>query len=340
MGLHNPHYVVKVGGTTYDSWKHKQLIKQVTVELATNQASEALFRVFDPHFEILDSYTSEDGVPEMEVKVWMGYGQDLGEPVFKGLLDRIERGDTDTTFRVYDMGRKMRRQLQNEYHGKINDLGILKKLALRNHLLFEGPDSPVQLDDHDSMIQDSKNDWEHAHERAKEAGFSIYVRQDTFFAKEPATVRAPKLTLTYRKDFVMLHNFDLSYKLPENQQGRPREVVRHYRERGGRRGEGRSKKHKRGHHLTDATHDIAIAKKSYANRVAHASKQLQREHAFSCNVRSISPLPGLRPDARDTIMLKEVGKLFSGPYIADRVRHDGTAEAFVCEYMLYRDMEK
>ena len=335
----NPHYVVQIGGTTYDSWKHKQLIKQVTVELATDQASEALFRVFDPDFEIIDGYTGDDGVPELPVKVWMGFGNDLGEPVFKGLLDRIERGDTDTTFRVYDMGRKMRRELKNEYHGRIDDLGILRKLVIRNGLRFEGPTSAVQLDQHDDMAQDFKNDWEHSHERAQEAGFNIYVRQDTFFAKEPAVIGPPRLTLTYGKDFILVHNFDLSYKLPENQQGRPQEVTYHVRGKGGRRVEGYSKKHKRGHKRVHGNEEVSIHTKSYADRRAHASKQLQREHAFSCTVRSISPLPGLRPDARDTVVLRNVGALFSGPYLADRVRHDGTAQALVCEYMLYRDIE-
>src|ERR1700742_2130315 len=106
---HNPHAIVEIEGDRYDSWRDQQLFKQVTVELASNMASEGLVRFFDPRFRIIDKYTGDDGVPELEMKFYMGFGQALAPPVFQGLLEVTERGDSDTTFIAYDKGYKMRR---------------------------------------------------------------------------------------------------------------------------------------------------------------------------------------------------------------------------------------
>src|SRR6185436_10017720 len=123
--------------------------------------------------------------------IYMGFGQDLGEPVFKGLLARVERGDTDSTLIAFDMALKMRKELKTEYHRGIHDLQIIQKLATRNGLGFVGPDEAPALETHPSMIQDSKNDWEHSMERARSSGFNVFVRQDTLFCKEPAKIKAP-----------------------------------------------------------------------------------------------------------------------------------------------------
>jgi hypothetical protein len=333
----NPHGIVVIGGRRFDSWLNKQLIRQITVELASNMASEALIRLFDPRFRIIDSFTGDDGVPEYLVQVYLGFGQDLGPPVFQGLLEVTERGDTDTTFIAYDKGYKMRRLKPTEYHNNLNDLEVIQKLALRNGLNFVGPDDPVALSKHKSLIHDSQNDWEHSMERARHSSLVLYVRDDTLFAKEPAKVKAPILTLRNRKHFWLLHNFDFKYKLPENQQGRHRKVDFYTRKRGGRRLTGESKIHRRGHKLNEARHDVQIHDKVTADRRAQANKELQREHAFTLDVRSIPPLPSVRPDVRDTIALENVGALFSGPYLCDKVIHDLTATGFATQYSLYRD---
>ena len=337
----NPHAIVLVGGDAYDSWNPGQQVEQVTVELTTDLASEALIRLFDPKFKIIDKYTTSDGVPQLVCKFYLGFGQDLGQPLFKGLLIRSERRDTDTVFRAYDMSQKMKQQpgRNSEYHKGLNDVALIEKLATRNGLAFEGPDEPVNTPPHKSMIQDAKNDWELAAERAKDAGLVLYCRQDTLFAKQPAKIGAPLITLTYQKDFQMLHNFDASFKLPENQDSRQRHVKHYGRNRGGKRLTGESNKHKRGTEHIEFKRDLAQHNKSYADRKAQASKDLQREHAWALDIRSIPPLPGVRPDNRDTIALANMGKLFSGPYLIDKVTHDLTAQGFVTDYSLYRDLK-
>lgn len=339
MTPRNPHYIIEINGRRLDSWKDKQIIKHVQVELATNKASEAQVALFDARFKVLDSFTSGDGVPQLPMFVWMGFGWDLGPPVFKGLLVRVHRDSTTTHFIAYDMGYKMRRERRGEYHNNMDDIEINRKLAARNGLSFEGPDGEVKLDKHKAIIQDSKNDWEFMSERNRESGFVHYVRDDTLYVKEPAKIKAPLITLVYRRDFVLLHELDMTYKLPENRQGKPLEVEWRGRRKGGRRLVGVSPKHPRGTRPMQITEDLAIHSKSYANRRATAAKELQREHAFTCTIRSVPPLPGVRPDVRDTIALANAGKLFSGPYLCDQVRHEGDAGGFRTEYSLYRDIK-
>jgi len=337
----NPHSIVVIGGRRFDSWRDKQIVKRVEVELATDMSSQATVTLFDPRFRILDSFTSGDGVPQLTCLFYMGFGKDLGPPVFKGLLARVEYGDAATTFLAYDMGLKMKQELKTEYHQGVNDLQILKKLATRNGLRFEGPDQVPALEKHPSLIHPGKNDWEHSMERKRAAGFVVFVRQDTLFCKRPAKISAPILTLRYRKDFEFvpaLFGFSLQYKLPENQQGRPRVVHQRGRKRGGRLLIGQSTTHPRGHHPVKIHRDPAEHTKLYLNTRAHARKELQREPSFNVRIKSIAPLPGVRPDVRNTIALENVGKLFSGPYLCDKVTHTHTPGELHTEYNLYRDL--
>jgi hypothetical protein len=339
MSRSDPHAIVEIDGKRYDSWQAESLFAGVSVELATNQASQAVWKVFDPDFKLIDKYTNADGVPLLTIRCWLGFGLDLGEPVFKGLLARVERGDVDTSLCAYDMGYKMRQQKKTEHHHAVNDLELLAHLAERNGLQFEGPAKDFKLERHSAYMQDARNDWELAMERAQDVGLVLYVRGDTLFAKEPAQVGKPVLTLTYRKDLILLFNFALSYKVPENPAGRPGEVEARGRGRGGKRLSGRSRRNTRGTKGLEVTHDLAIHTTAFANRRAKASKQLQREHAFTCNVRSIPPLDNVRPDVRDTVRLVNVGKLFSGLYICDKVTHELNAEGFATNYDLYRDID-
>lgn len=333
----NPHSIVLLGGDRYDTWRDDQIVKSVEVELATDMSSEAQFTCYDPRFRILDRYSSGGEIAQIVVRIYMGFGEDLGPPVFKGLLARVEHGSTDTNFIIYDMGYKMRRELGNEYHQRLDDLEIIEKLARRSGLKFEGPEKRPDLEKHPSMIQDSKNDWEHSMERARSSGFNVFVRQDTLFAKEPAKITPPILTLKYRKDFHFEYEPALTYKLPENQQGRPRVVFRRGRARGGGRLVGKSGEHNRGHVPTEIRHDLAEHSKKYADRRAHAQKELQREPSFNLQIRAVPPLPGVRPDVRNTIALENLGQLFSGPYLCDKVRHEHTSDSFSTHYNLYRD---
>jgi len=335
----NPHAIVEIDGFQWDSWKHPNLFARVTVELTTGMASQADWECFDEDFRIIDKYATELGLKMSTVRVWLGFGEQLGEPVFKGLLTRVHRGPATTSFIAYDMGYKMRLEQKSGYH-KGNDLAIIEKLVKRNGLLFKGPANPLKLEPHTAMMQDAQTDWEHVAERAHDAGLVLWVKGDTVFADYPAKVGTPKTTLRNREDFVLRNDFDLRFKLPENKSGRPKGVEVRGRGRGGRRLTGVSDQSDRGHVDLRMKRDLALHTKAYATRRAQAQKELDREHAFTLFARGTPFLPDVRVDVRDTIAIANVGQLFSAKagYIVDKVVHELTPGRFTSSYDLYRDV--
>ena len=335
----NPHAIIDVDGAVYDSWEAKELFEEVNVELTTNQTAEAKFKFFDPKFRLIDRFSGAGAIPQSTVTIYLGYGQNLGEPIFKGLLAQIERGDKDTTFIAFDMGFKMKLIKKADIKNKKDDLAILKLLAARNGLKFEGPEKPLKLEPHKAMIQDEQTDWEHAMERARDAGFVIFVRQDTLFAKYPAKVGAPALILENRKDFVLQREWDFTYKTPENQDSRPRKVKMRGRGKGGRRLEGQSDESSRGRENVILKRDVSgkATKAKLASR-AQAQKELDREHAFEGRVETVFPLKGERLDVRNTIQIDGIGKLFSGKYLCDSVHYFFTPGKLGLNLDLHRDI--
>jgi phage protein D len=333
------HAVIEVNGESFDSWKNKSLFAGVEVELTTDEASQAAWRVLDPNFELLDKYISGDGIAVLGARVWLGFGGDLGEPVFKGLLARVERGGATTTFRFYDMGFRMRQVQKTEYHKGLDDVQIIEKLARRNGLMFDGPKPALKLDKHKSLMQDGQSDWEFAKERADESGVVLFVRGDTIFVREAAKTGAPIITLSYKKDFVMLNDFSLSLKVPENVAGRQKQVEHRGRGRGGHRLKGMSDTSARGTQRVEIKNDLAVKSKRHADRRAEAKKELQREHAFTLSVRMLSSFAGKRPDVRETVAITDLGKLFSGNYLCDRVAHEYRPGELSTSLDLYRDIK-
>ncbi len=352
----NPHAIVEVNGFRWDSWLHPRLFQRVSVDLSTGEASEAVWECFDPDFRMLDHYSKANEIPMAVVRVWLGLGDgEMGEPVFKGLLARVERGQKNTAFRAYDMGFKMRIEKKTGYR-KGDDVEIISELAKRNGLMFEGPDEgtrpTVVLDPkhvakhprrhkHRSLPQDAQTDWEHAVECARASGLVLFVRGDTLFAKA-AAVTAPdgqeKVTLIYKQDFNILNQFDLVYKTPENRGGRPRSVHVRVRGRGGRRLFGAAEGSTRGQKQVSLKTDLPENIQSTATRRARAKRDLQREHAYTVSIKTISSLPKVRPDVRDTVRLKNLGLLFSGKYLADKVSHEFAPGRLNTSYDLYRDV--
>lgn len=333
---HDPHAIIEIDGERWDSWEEKQLFLQTSVDLTTGEASEAAWQVFDPEFFFIDKFSTAAGVKMSTIRVFMGFGLDLGEPVFKGLLARVERGSDTTTLRAYDMGLKMRLKKRTQYHNRATDVEIIHKLATRNGLKFEGPTQPFGARN-DSVMQDARTDWEHAVELAGEAGLVLFVRGDTLFAKEPARVGTPKRILRWR-DCTLIHNFDLTYRLPEGVEGKKEMEVRG-RGRGGRRLSGRSGAGSRGHESVEIKRDLKGSTRTVAERRAKARRDLEREPAFALSLQTIPNLSEDRTDVRDTLRLEGFGKLFSGDYIVDGVTHALGQMNFSTSYTLYRDAQ-
>ncbi|MET0623102.1 MAG: hypothetical protein ABW250_09005 [Pyrinomonadaceae bacterium] len=336
----SPHAIIQIGGERFDSWIDKSLFAGLEVELTTDEASQAVWRVFDPAFKFLNKWTSGDGIAVLGARVWLGYGADLGEPIFKGLLARVERNSATSSFRFFDMGFKMRQVKKTEYHKGLDDLGVIAKLARRNGLQFSSPTPPIKLDKHKSLLQDAQTDWEHAQERAEEAGLVLFVRGDTLFAREAAKTGTPIVTLGYKQDFQLLSDYSLSFKVPENRDGRPGQVEHRGRGRGGRRLKGKSDRSARGTQHVEIKRDLAVKSKRHADRRAQARKELKREHAFSLSVRMLSVFMGRRPDVRETVAIAGMGELFSGRYICDRVMHNFRPGELTTTLDLYRDIKE
>jgi hypothetical protein len=343
-GPRNPHSIVTIAGDTYDTWVNKSIVKEVAVELMTNQSCEGMLRVYDPQFKIIDKYSTPSGVPFDTMLFSMGFGPNISPVLFTGLLTSVERNDTDTIFRAYDLAHQMKITEKTEYHNNLTDVQIIKKLVTRNGLNFVGPTQDPGTGPHDSLIQDSQHDWHLMHERAKAAGLLVYCRGNTVYAQNPATLSTPLVTLYYKQypagPVMMLHNWDARYKLPENTAGRHKQVFKYARAAGGKRLTGKSDVNQRGHLGVHMTREIHQNKQAYANRMAQASKSLNREHAFVVAVRCPPEWPGVGPDNRDTVALVNFGKLFSGSYLVDKVFYQHNAHGMVTEFTLYRDINQ
>ncbi|HEY9286243.1 MAG TPA: hypothetical protein VIP46_22520 [Pyrinomonadaceae bacterium] len=340
MTPHDPHAIVEIGSEVFDSWEHSQLFDSLNIELTTNQASQAEWRIVDPDFKRLDGWTAAGGgIAELPVKVRIGFGASLGAPVFTGVIGRVEWGGGLTTLRAYDAGFKMRKVQKTEYH-KGTALQIIAKLARRNGLQFEGPDPAVKLDNLKSAKQEGDTDWAYALGLAEESGFVLFVRGTTLYAKEAAkTAASPVLTLTYQDDFVLLDEFDLVFSVPENQEGRPSRVETRARNQTGRRLKGQSGQHQRGTEVLIVKRDLRVRSKQTADRRAEARKALQREHAFDCHVTILPTFRGKFPDVRETVALARLGKLFTGKYLIDRAGYRFAAGELSGNLDLYADIK-
>lgn len=328
---------VSVG--SYDSWENEGLFKGVDVELVTNGTSEAAWQVFDPKFKIINSFAENKSLKSLVVRVYLGFGKNLGEPVFKGILANAERDKADTTLTFYDMGLKMKQVKTAEHRNKKTDLDIIKLLAERNGLLFSPPENPKKLEPHRAMMQDEQSDWEHATERARDAGLLLFVREDTLFARYPAKLTYPKLILENRNAGAKaFYDFRILFKKPENESVRPRVVKFRGRGKGGKRLEGESDKNTKGREIITLKKSVAgKATKAKLSARAQAQKDLEKEHAFEGSINFPFLHQGIRLDVRDTLAVEGIGELFSQAYICDTVRYQFGAGKINLDVDLYRD---
>ena len=338
--ISRPGFTDGQGSVRWDSWESKRLFKSVDVELVTNESSQAVWTLFDPDFKVIDTFAPTVPTQLSVIRIWLGYGQDLGEPVFKGLLAQVERSDRDTTFTAFDMAYKMKLEKKAGYKNKKDDLAILRELVTRNGLQFEGPEYPKTLEPHSTAIQDEQTDWDWFSERARDAGLVFYVRHDTVFAKYPAKVGTPVLALRNRKDFTIKPDFEFTFRTPENLDGKPKVVTHRRRGSAGKRVEGESTTSPGERTDVVLKRDTAKASKSKLTKRAQAQKDLEREHAFEGHVEITMPANGTRPDYRNTIAIENVGKLFSGDYLCDVVNYFYGPGRLGVNLDLYRDIKE
>jgi hypothetical protein len=355
MSIHNPRARILIGEETlsqahkrrppqidegaftlFDSFTNTSFFAGVSVELTTGKASQAEFKVLDEDFSFIDSYTRSDGVMPCAAYVYLGYGEELGEPVFEGLLSAVEHNDGESTFCFYDRSLRMKLEEKTEHH-KGMDIAVMKKLVERNSLNFELADKSIKGLPLRATKQEMQTDWDFLMSLAQHAGLVVWVRGNTLYVARPAHVGEPVLTLKQR-DVLALKGEQLRYEMPENVDGSPASVEVRVRGRGGRRVSGYSAKRKRGrtkivyHSLR--THS---APSSEAQRRAQAIKDLESEPSFTCQVKTLFYPDTRIVGTRDTVWLENRGELFSGLYLVDSVHMNFSPGELTLDFDLVRD---
>ena len=347
----NPHAIVELFETQgkteinkrrYDSWRDGQLLAQVAIELTTDQASEATIVVLDEDFRFTDRHLTETGMRRLMIRLWLGFGEDLGPSLFKGMLARTESDGRKATFVFHDLSTQLKQEKKTRYHNRTTTLQLLKKLALENKEIgnFSGPDTAVDEEVYDSLIQAEETDWEFARRIARRDGWVIWVQDDTLFCQEAATYENPMADLVWKRDAHLLHGSRLTYKLPENRRGKPKAVEVRGRGRGGGRLSGHSDESPRGQSQIEIKRDLPKHSLKAARRRAHAHKTLQREHSFEHTIRLLPSYQGRRIQVRQTIRLTGAGLFYSDRYIVDAIRYEYRPGSLTTDLSIYKDIER
>lgn len=352
---HNPHAIVKIERpgsdgqslVIYDSWITKRLIKEISVELTTNASSEGRVTVFDKDFRVIDAFSNYAGTAV--ITIYLGYGQDLGEPIFKGILAQFERGESDTTLVAYDMAYVMKKYKTSGYKNKKDDIAIIRELVTDprnstpdgNLLRFDGPES-LGLEPYNAMTRDQRTDWEFMMERARAAGLVIFVRQDTVYARKPARTlgQRPALKIRNRYHFFLSRNWDFVHRAPENLDAKPKVVTVKRRGKGGKAIAGSSGESTNGREETIIKRDSPAPTKAKLSKRAQAQKELDREHVFEGRIQMQLPPNRIRVDYGNIVDVQGVGNLFSNMYVCRTISYRFQKGRLGLELDIYRDIEE
>lgn len=359
----NPHAIVTIdrpgfadgqSSVRWDSWETQRLIERIDVELVTDSSSKATISVFDSNYRVIDAFS--DPTSSTIVHVYLGYGPDLGQPVFKGILGEINRTAKGTRFTCFDMAFVMKLEKRAGYRNKKDDLAIIRDLVTgkdeqgkkKYNLAFDAPQNPKTLE-HNAMMQAEQTDWEHMMERAQDAGLHIFVRHDTVFARYPNDFTStPVMTIRPSEDKTVLEGWEFRYDTPIDRDAKAKVVVHRARGKGGKRIEGQSgvSTNAKGVQLV-LKRDMANPSKSKLTKRAQAQKDLEREDTFKGDIETLFPVSGRRPDVLDTVRIEGIGKLLSAGgsdkpkngYIVGGVNYHFAPGELTMALDLYRDVE-
>jgi phage protein D len=331
--------VVEIGGARYSSRAASSLLECVTLDLTADKTSEAEISFADPDFAVTDLHLDATGLPNLSCRVWMAYGDQLGEPWFKGTLAGHEHDGRVARFRFHDQGSKMKREKKARFHNGKTDFDVMRALAeeygLSCVVLDDAPDSAP----HASLIQRGKSDWDFARTIARRSGARIWVEGDTLFVQEAGKHGASIARLKYRDDFLMMLPAAFSYRLPENRRGRHRSVHVHARGSAGERLTGEVTSEDRGRVHQGVSEDLTHHTRAEATRRARAIRAHARETAFEHRVRLVAASP-VRITLRSVITLAGCGDFYSGEYVVHALRKEWRKGSVQDELTLRRDLGK
>ncbi len=335
-----PHAIVEINQQIYDTWKEGSPLASVRVELTTDKTSEATVVVWDENFLITDSHLGDTGLNKSTVNVWLGYGRDLGAPLFQGKFAGHDHDGKLATFRFHDLSIDMKREKKARYHNRKTDFAVLRQLAADNGLAFSVSKDAIDSEPHASLIQRGLTDWEFARTIARRAGLRLYVIGQTLYAEEAGKSKQERQTITYRDDFLLVRPISLTYKLPENRRGRPGKVEVRGRGHGGSQLSGCAGEGTRGNSDLGVHEDLPHHTQRGAERRAQAKRATHRESAFEHRIRLLPAYEGSRIGLRESIGLAGVGDFYGGTYIVHELCSEFRAGSLIDELTLRRDIER
>lgn len=322
-------------GQRYDSWDTPGLIKKVEVDLVMDESSRARIKFFDPDYKIADAFSGY--ADTVAVSIYLGHSDDLGKPIFEGLLTEISRNLDETLFTISDLAFVMKLWQRSAYKSKKSDLQIVQKLVNRNftpegrQLRFSPPPNPKKLEPH-SIAQDEQTDWEHMSERLREAGLHYYVRYDTVYARYPVTNDAytrPQGSFSPLSEG-LLEGWNFTFHSLTGKEGRPTVVADRRRGPAGKRVQGQDGPATATTTPIDSDplysrlnirRDMPKPSKSKLNARAKAKRDLERERAFEGSFEEVLTDGFIRWDVLEVIEFLGIGRLHSGSYAIEAVRY-------------------
>jgi phage protein D len=327
--------IVEIGGTRYDSRAEEARLRSAALDLTADRTSEAEISFADPDFTFTDRHLNQR--PSIKCRVWMGYGESIGEPLFKGRLAGHEHDGEYATFRFHDQAAVMKRERKLRYHRGKTDFGMMRSIAEEHGLQFQLLGDARDSEAHPSLPQQGVTDWDFIRLIARRSGLRVWVEGDTLLAQKAGVQGGGGMILTYREDFLMLRSLSLSYRLPESRRGRHQRVAVHGRGPAGERITGEASGDDRGRVHQSAREDLTHHTRSEAERRAHAIKAGVRESAFENRIRLIEAA-GATPALRGVVTLKGCGAFYGGDYVVHALRKEFRRGALVDELTLRRDV--
>lgn len=328
-----------MGSARYSSRVDGSRLACVTVDLTTDKTSEASVTFADPDFEITDRHLDDTGLPRLGVRIWLGYGEELGEPHFKGVLAGHEHDGERATFRFHDTGAKLKTEKKLRYHNGKTDFGVLRSIAEEHELRFVVLNGARDGAAHESLIQQGMTDWAFVQTIARRSGIRLWVEGDTMFAQEAGKHGTAAQTITYRKDFLLVRPVSLSYKLPENRRGRHAAVKFHVRGADGRRLTGEDAVDERGRKHQSAGEDLPHHTRAEAARRARGKRLHVKETGFEHRIRLLDAGTS-RFRLRAVLALAGCGDFYGGEYVIHALRKEWRRGALTDELTLRRDIGK
>ncbi len=332
-----PHCIVEIEKTRFDSWKGENLIA-ASVDQTTDKTGEGSIELYDPKLEIIDKFLG-GGIKALQARFWLGWGADLGAALFVGSLARVEWSERITTFRFHDHSAKMKKEKKTRYFKKKSDIQILKNLAADNDLKFSLQGDLKDSQPITSLMQAGKTDWETALKIAEKSGLRLYVSGDTLFAVEAGKTGAVVSSLVFEKDFRLLRQFHLSYKVPDNKKGRAKKTQVRGRGKGGKQLKGETTTGTIGTTDIIVREDLPKQSVEMLSRRAKGKSNRRREYAFEHRLQT---LPSFRTvlNLRDTLLLAGMGKFFSGEHLVTDIRYAFRPGQLTADLTVGRDMKK